>query len=334
MPTALTITSEARASAEVPQPLVDPSRPLLTLDDLVRARASEMGDSPLIGYPNHSLLDFEEHSARSVDRYVDAAVEKLQQLGLPPVDPSLEKPPVVGILCQSGLHVVISIIALNRLGYTVFLISTRLAGPALDRLIELTGCSAILTTPNFHATLAEVPKERQPTLFPTLSRSDYYRKDAPVFSRLCDAEYESKKIAVILHSSGSTGLPKPIWLSHKSCIGAFSLNSNMRSLLASPLFHSHGFYEVFRSIYARKTIYLANYSLPLTRQSLLKMLDYIKPELFHCVPYLVKLLAESDAGIRALAKVNMVLFAGSSCPDDLGDMLVSRGVNLVANYGA
>ncbi|KAJ2979344.1 hypothetical protein NUW58_g7223 [Xylaria curta] len=334
MATTLTIAPEGRAFAEGPQPLVDPSRPILTLDELIRRRASEMGDSPLIGYPNHSLLDFEEHSARSVDRYVDAAVDKLQQLGLPPVDSSRERPPVVGILSQSGLHVVITIIALSRLGYTVFLISTRLASPALDRLIELTGCSTIITTPSFHATLAEVPKERQPVLVPVLSHSDYYRRDAPAFVRLCDAEYESKKIAVILHSSGSTGLPKPIWLSHRSCIGAFALNMNMRSLLTSPLFHSHGFYELFRSIYSRKPIYLANYLLPLTRQSLLKILEHVKPELFHCVPYVVKLLAESDAGIRALAKVNVVLFAGSSCPDDLGDLLVSRGVNLVANYGA
>ncbi|KAI0555422.1 hypothetical protein F4679DRAFT_523715 [Xylaria curta] len=334
MSTTLTIAPEEGASAEVARPLVNPKRPILTLDELIRSRASEMGDSPLIGYPNHSLLDFEEHSARSIDRYVDAAAEKLQQLGLPPVDPSLEKSPVVGILSQSGLHVVIMIIALSRLGYTVFLISTRLASPALDRLIELTGCSTIITTPNFHATLAELPKERQPTLIPILSHSDYYRRDAPVFVRLYDAEHESKKMAIILHSSGSTGLPKPIWLSHRSCVGAFAVNMNMRSLLTSPLFHSHGFYELFRSIYSRKTIYLANYQLPLTRQNLLKMLEYVKPELFHCVPYVVKLLAESDAGIRALANVNMVLFAGSSCPDDLGDLLVSRGVNLVANYGA
>ncbi|KAI1290578.1 hypothetical protein F5Y03DRAFT_378175 [Xylaria venustula] len=334
MPTTLTIAPEGGAYTEASRPLVDPSRPIHTLDELIRRRASEIGDSPLIGYPNQSLLDFEEHNAHSVDKYVDAAVEKLLQLGLPAVDPSLEKAPVVGILSQSGLHVIITIIALSRLGYTVFLISTRLASPALDRLIELTGCSTILTTPNFHATLAEIPKERQPTLLPILSHSDYYRRDAPPFVRFYDVEYESKKIAVILHSSGSTGLPKPIWLSHRSCIGAFAVNSNMRSLLTSPLFHSHGFYEVFRSIYSKKTIYLANYSLPLTRQNLLKMLEYVKPELFHCVPYVVKLLAESDAGIRALAKMEMVLFAGSSCPDDLGDLLVSRGVNLVANYGA
>ncbi|KAI1420074.1 hypothetical protein F5Y12DRAFT_788519 [Xylaria sp. FL1777] len=334
MPTTLSIAPPGFASTDVLQPLVDTSRPILTLDELIRSRASEMGDSPLIGYPNHSLLDFEEHSARSIDRYADAAADKLQQLGLPPVDPSLKEPPVVGILSQSGLHVIITIIALSRLGYTVFLISTRLRSPALDRLIGLTRCRIILTTPDFHATLSEVSRERQPALVPILSHLDYYHRDAPAFVRFCDAEYESKKVAVILHSSGSTGLPKPIWLSHRSCIGAFAVNMNMRSLLTSPLFHSHGFYEVFRSIYSKKTIYLANYSLPSTRQNLLEMLEHVKPELFHCVPYVVKLLAESEAGIRALGKVKVVLFAGSSCPDDLGDLLVSRGVNLVANYGA
>ena len=85
MATTLTIAPEGHASTDVSQSLVDPSRPILTLDELIRSRASEMGDSPLIGYPNHSLLDFEEHSARSVDQYANAAVDKLQQLGLPPV---------------------------------------------------------------------------------------------------------------------------------------------------------------------------------------------------------------------------------------------------------
>ncbi|RYP46398.1 hypothetical protein DL768_007365 [Monosporascus sp. mg162] len=333
MSATLTIAPRAHASAKSPQLSVKPGEPIFTLDELIKHRAIEMGDSPLIGYPNESLLDFEEHSARAVDRYADAAVDKLQQLGLPPVDPTAAKPPVIGILAQSGLHVIITIIALSRLGYTVFLISTRLASPAIDQLLGLTGCNTILTTPNFHATLAEIPKEKQLALIPLLSHSDYYGKEAPVFMRTYDPEDESKKIAVILHSSGSTGMPKPIYLSHRSCIGAFAVNMNMRALLTSPLFHSNGFYEVFRSIYSKKPIYIANYALPLTRQSLISMIEHVKPELLHCVPYVLKLLAESDQGIRALASVSLVLFAGSSCPDDLGDLLVNRGVNLVANYG-
>jgi hypothetical protein len=62
---------------------VDTSKPpLATIDELIRARAEEMGDLPMLGYPNEGLLDFEEHSAKSCDLYADAAAQKLKQLGL------------------------------------------------------------------------------------------------------------------------------------------------------------------------------------------------------------------------------------------------------------
>lgn len=247
----------------------------------------------------------------------------------------MEKPPVIGILAQSGLHVVITIIALSRLGYTVFLVSTRLASPALAQLLHLCDCNIVLTTENFHPILAEVQKER-PSLEwkPLLVHSDYYGVDAPIFHRSYDPNKETKKTAAIIHSSGSTGLPKPIFLTHENCIATFAANLNMRALIASPLFHSHGFYETFRSIYSGKPIFLGNYAFPLTRQRLMDMVDTVKPELFHVVPYMVKLIAESNLGVRCLANVKVVLFGGSACPDDLGDRLVAQGVNLVANYGS
>ncbi|KAF9870749.1 male sterility protein [Colletotrichum karsti] len=308
-------------------------RPIYTIDELIRRRALELGDTPLIGYPKEGLLDFEEHSARALDQYVDAAVQKLLELGLTSVDSTLEESPVVGILAQSGLHVIITIMALSRLGYAAFLISTRLASPAITRLCELANCTAMLTTPNFHTVLSEVQQQRHLDVLPLLEHSDYYGKDAPKFTRAYDQERENKKIAAIIHSSGSTGLPKPIYLTHRSCIGAFATNMGLRAFICSPLFHSHGFYEIFRSIYSRLPIYLGNYNIPLTSQNLIKMLDYVKPDIFHVVPYVVKLLAETEEGIQALANVKLVLFGGSSCPDELGDRLVSKGVYLVGNYG-
>lgn len=59
-----------------------------------------------------------------------------------------------------------------------------------------------------------------------------------------------------------------------------------------------------------------------------------EPESFHGVPYALKLLAESDEGIQALAKCKLVLYGGSSCPDELGDKMVDAGVYLVGHYGA
>jgi hypothetical protein len=57
---------------------------IYTIDELIKRRASEYEDSPLLCFPKESLTDYEEHSARAIDRFVDAAVGALQQRGLEP----------------------------------------------------------------------------------------------------------------------------------------------------------------------------------------------------------------------------------------------------------
>ncbi|KAF4969423.1 hypothetical protein FSARC_3354 [Fusarium sarcochroum] len=325
-------SSAIEAQKPVPQPTSQAK--MFTLDEMIKRRAVELGDTILMGAPESGVDDFKEHSAVAIDRYADVAVAKLQKLGLKSVDSTLEKPPVVGILGPSGIHVVIQIIALNRLGYSSFLISTRLACPAITQLLDLANCNVVLTTPHFHPVIKEVQQNRPVEILPLLQTSDLYNQDAPRFARDYNPEAESRKVAVIIHSSGSTGLPKPIYLTNSSCIGAFSVHMNMRAFLTSPLFHSHGFYETFRSIYSGKPIYYTNYGLPLTRETVVAQLKAVKPEIFHCVPYVIKLLAESEEGIQILVDMKIVLYAGSGCPDDLGDRLVERGVNLCGNYGA
>lgn len=77
-----------------------------------------------------------------------------------------------------------------------------------------------------------------------------------------------------------------------------------------------------------------NANLPLTGTNLIDAMTAVEPESFHGVPYALKLLAESERGIEVLRRCKLVLFGGSSCPDDLGDRLVQAGVYLVGHYGA
>lgn len=202
------------------------------------------------------------------------------------------------------------------------------------RLLELAECDIVLSTLNFYPVLEEVKSELGTTVLQLLKHDEYYGVDAPSCHRAYDPEKETTKNIVIIHSSGSTGLPKPIYLTNRSCLAAFSTHLDRKALMTQPLFHSFGFYETFRSIYSGKPMYYFNYAFPLTKYNITMTLAAVKPDLLFCVPYVLKLLGESEEGIKALAEIDLVMYGGSACPDDLGDMLVKNGVNLVANYGA
>lgn len=82
MSTTTTYTIASQARALLSRGTADePKRPIPTIDELIKRRAVELHDAPLIGYPRQGTVDFEEHGARAIDRYADAAVVKLQHLG-------------------------------------------------------------------------------------------------------------------------------------------------------------------------------------------------------------------------------------------------------------
>jgi acyl-CoA synthetase (AMP-forming)/AMP-acid ligase II len=109
---------------------------------------------------------------------------------------------------------------------------------------------------------------------------------------------------------------------------------DMRAFITLPLFHNHGICNLFRAIYSLKPIYLYNAELPLTQEYLINILSHNQFEIFYGVPYALKLLSETQKGIDVLRQLKIVMYGGSACPDDLGDLLVENGVNLVSHYGA
>lgn len=112
------------------------------------------------------------------------------------------------------------------------------------------------------------------------------------------------------------------------------MHMSLRAFITLPLFHNHGISNMFRAIHSARPIHLYNAELPLTREHLTTILARYGFEIFYGVPYALKLLAETDEGIRLLRDLKIVMYGGSACPDTLGDQLVREGVNLVGHYGA
>ncbi|KAK5462928.1 hypothetical protein LTS15_002640 [Exophiala xenobiotica] len=313
-----------------------PPSTYLTIDGLLRKHASEDGEIPMFGYPASGPSDYEVHTVKAVDRYVDAACWWYQRQGLQPADPTLADAPVVALLTPSCLDAIISFFALNRLGWAVLFLSTRLTAPAYVSLMRLADCTTIVAPPMYETVIQEMRSETQLTSIPRIDQKDYRSAvNVPKFLRdRCDMQKETKKVAWIIHSSGSTGFPKPIFITNFGCLANFQKGLGFRSFTVSPLFHSHALMEFGRAIYAKRPMFFGNHQLPVTRQNLLAALRASKPEMVCAVPYVLKLLAEKDEGIAELAKAKVVMYGGSACPDPLGDELVSKGVNLAGNYGA
>jgi thioester reductase-like protein len=303
-----------------------------TLDELLRQRAATLPDAPIAAYPTSAEpTSYEVHTARHLDEYATRAAGRYLQVFGKRERNSDER--VVALFAASDLDYLVAQFALGRLGFTVLLLSTRLSAEAIVSLLEKTGCSDIVFSAALAGKVTEVNALRPVTS--TELCADYRTGSLPELGVDLDLDFETRRSCNILHSSGSTGFPKPIYNIHHSFIYNASNNFGLRGFITLPLYHNHGMSSFYRALYAGKVLYFYNPSLPLSARQLTAVFEHLGEELeiFYGVPYALKLLA-TDQGISLLKRFKIVMFGGSACPDDLGNLLVDSGVNLVSHYGA
>jgi acyl-CoA synthetase (AMP-forming)/AMP-acid ligase II len=323
-------------STTIPAVSDDEVRDPLTIDELIRQRAKAEPNKPIVSYPS-SGIDYVDYTYRQLDVFAARLAQRYKAM-IPQRSSSSDAEIVVGLLGPSNFEYFVSILALTKLGHTVLFLSTRISKDAYASLLQATGARHILIDESFRQTVEQV-KEGFPSLqVHTITEKtfDYPLKDDELHTRFdkhLEPEIESKKVSWIIHSSGSTGIPKPIYQTHHAALNNYTSNLNLRGFITLPLYHAHGISSVFRSIHSKKQIYIYNAALPLTQQNLLNIIHENDFQVIYGVPYALKILGETEEGIAALAKLKVVMFGGSACPDALGDRLVKNGVNLISHYG-
>jgi thioester reductase-like protein len=312
-----------------------PSREPHTLDELLRQRAATIADTPIAAYPTSAAPDsYQRHTARQLDEYATRAAHRYREvLG----HRERNSPPhVVALLAASDLDYLVALFALGRLGLTPLLLSTRLSPEAIVSLLEQTGCDEIVHSAPHREKVDAINALRPVSPVEAAPLCTDYRTGPVDEIRIdLDPEFETNTACNILHSSGSTGFPKPIRNIHKNYIYNASFNLGMKGFITLPLFHNHGLSSFLRALYSGKILYFYDPNLPLSARQLTAVFKHLGSELeiFYGVPYALKVLA-SEEGLQLLKRFKVVMFGGSACPDDLGDMLVDAGVNLIAHYGA
>jgi acyl-CoA synthetase (AMP-forming)/AMP-acid ligase II len=231
---------------------------------------------------------------------------------------------------------IVSVFALSRLGYTPLCLSLRIPPAAIINLLKQTECTVLVhdaasaITDKVVAVVSEYPVKS----FPIPTRQDYdANPPSPCFQRTFDREEEHQRPALIMHSSGSTGLPKPVTVSHRALLTHALQGAGMNNFNPLPWYHLYGVSTCLQAMYRAKTANMYSATMPLTTENLVTAVRVLRPDAIHVVPYVLGLLAETAEGVAHLRKAKMVTSAGAKTPDELGDRLVGEGVNLAVVFG-
>ncbi|OAA61918.1 Male sterility, NAD-binding protein [Niveomyces insectorum RCEF 264] len=312
------------------------------IDDLVRLRGRDVEQVPIIGLPRNKDEpgNYEYFTGSRLDRMVDDACRAYVKKGF-----VVDSKKTVALYATSDLSYVVTFFALFRLGFKTLIMSARLGPPACLSLLERAGADTIVhgTSARIDSTLAAVAEARPDIqLLPILARDEFdLPADAPLpppFEGSLHGDDAARKaahgeVALLAHSSGSTGLPKLLMLSHRSMMNSFVSGTGLKAFNALPWYHVHGLITSLQAMWMRRAAHLFNPHLPLTAANLVAALREVQPEICHCVPYALSLIAEDPRGVEVLKQCRIVTSAGANTPDELGDRMIAAGVNLGTIYG-
>jgi acyl-coenzyme A synthetase/AMP-(fatty) acid ligase len=309
-----------------------------TINELISLRAQQSGnDRPIVAYP-HEGTDYVDWSPKQLNNLVENAAAHYSSI-VPQRLSSDDPVQVVGLLGNSDLDYLVAFLAISRLGHSALLLSTRITDEAYESLLASTSATALLYQDAFSQVAAnmstKLPSVRTGTTFAASLSPSSELSTGALKPSLLDPSREANNICFIIHSSGSTGLPKPIYQTHRAALYTYSQNFGLVGHITLPLYHNHGICCLFRAIHSRRKIYIYNARLPLASKHLLATLkEHSEIRILYGVPYALKLLSETEEGLKLLSRLEVVMFGGSACPKPIGDRLVESGVNLVGHYGA
>ncbi|KAJ5529641.1 hypothetical protein N7527_003034 [Penicillium freii] len=256
----------------------------------------------------------------------------------------------MGYMGISDIRYPIMILSAMKMGYKILLASPRNSQDAQVSLLKSTLCKKFLHTPEFapqiqalamhHSELnpVEIPSLNE-ILLPESSSNPYYNSRRP----------RADDVALILHSSGSTGLPKPIFIrtgalaavntitSMSAPIGRRNMHDELfaPTLMVSmmPFFHIMGIVTLARSIYHQGPLALLPPGQPVTADLLISAIMQERPSVAAFAPSILEEMCNLPNGLEALSTLDYVFYGGAPLARSCGDQ-ITRVTNLQVSIGS
>ncbi|KAL8829339.1 MAG: hypothetical protein Q9191_002068 [Dirinaria sp. TL-2023a] len=283
------------------------------------------------------------------------------------------KGPPIALLLDSDINLLVHVYALISLSVPALLLSARLSPAAARHLLDKTSARALIHSARLAYTAKEIREESPKQDDSQIKFHTAY--DYHVWSNsmndgidenqsICVSNFDggdSDRNVLILHSSGTTGLPKPIYTSHKYLLSfltchAFDSEESASHLNLStlPLYHvrsigytnssktkltigwqGYGLLAPALSLGIGKTFCIPISSVSPTAASILRLLDSVSARCMMSVPSILEEIASlpDSTGVQKLGKLDFVAFGGGNMKPAVGHALKLAGVKLLNHFG-
>ncbi|SJK99273.1 uncharacterized protein ARMOST_02564 [Armillaria ostoyae] len=262
-----------------------------------------------------------------------------------------ETPVVVGILANTDSITYFTVlVGLMRLGKIPFPISPRNSVAAIIHLMKSTNSKYLVVSGD--ATLQKladvvcrerVADERIVTI--SMPRfADLYSSEPHSYQPLAPVRPEWSQTAVVLHSSGTTRFPSPVYTTQTILLqnatrpyyGEIDLCGEIVGAQAVPLYHTMGFTSILLSVGTGAIIAcFPPVEPPIipTAERLLSSMIRTGSTIVFSVPAFLENWARDSRAIEALKSTTAITFAGGPLEQTAGDNLAANGLFIVSVFG-
>ncbi|TGJ78534.1 hypothetical protein E0Z10_g10232 [Xylaria hypoxylon] len=245
----------------------------------------------------------------------------------------------IALYFESDVGLFLHLSAVLTLNVPVLLISARLSASSVLHLLESTGAAALLVSPKTRRSLDKSIDQRV-----AIITVEPYRVFIPVVvsARKDDGRASS---SLILHSSGTTGYPKPIYLSHRYLLGYaachdFSTSQHLYwvNLSTLPLYHGFGLLAPCLGLSVGLTTCFPPPSLIPAAQSTLDLIRTFEAKSLMTVPsiiddiYSLPSVQDADA-FTILRSLHFLAIGGGALNPEHGARLAKERIKLINHYG-
>ncbi|KAJ9478071.1 NRPS-like enzyme [Pseudozyma hubeiensis] len=252
----------------------------------------------------------------------------------------------IGLLSDSSFDLLVTKMAMIRLGYGVVLISPNNSVPAIVHLLKATNSVTLVHSAEKRR---EAEQARQLLLQEQDGKLDIVdlcpiqeafqlgqlpppsTKRDP-FQAQISYQQQAQEPSVTLHSSGSTGFPKPYTYTHETYLVIIADYMPYDALCTAPIYHGFACAVAWRQLIHHRRLYL--YTGTIRHDLVAEAARNSTSEIIYAVPFTFKMLSEQKESLDTLRAAKICCYSGAPCPIEVGDMLVANGINLVAFLGA